>query len=222
MDNNKASLKEWIHHLSRHYSVTTIRRLFFKHKGSTAEFSKILVKKTLERSPNNIKERAIERRYSQDDAPQRRESKKEEAYRKEQEEKGRLVIFPFNDEAKFNKFFREEVYLYFTDKSIEKSIFCKLELILKDYFYEYRKIEKLEKFIKQDSIKEREEKIKKILEQANEILAILESDLYNKIPTEIKIKTIGELNKSTEEKLKELNLVPTYSYSQLLQSLRNI
>jgi hypothetical protein len=83
-------------------------------------------------------------------------------------------------------------------------------------------MKRLEKLIKQDSIKEREEKIKEILEQANSILLFLNSDLYNELPTEVKIKTIGEINKNTEEKLKELNLVPTYSYSYLLKAIRKI
>jgi len=117
---------------------------------------------------------------------------------------------------------KNKVYEKFTDKGISEKDFISLENILRDYYFEYNKMKQLKELIKQDSIKEREEKIKEILKQANSILQILDSDLYNELPREVKIKTIGEINKTTEAKLKELNLVPTYTYSQLLKDLRNI
>ena len=218
----ETSLNEWRDRLSKYYADTAIRRLYYKHNGSYKGLADLLMKKMKEYKMANIKNRAIKRHYDRDINIPIKLSRKEKAYKEEVEKKEGLIIFLFGNSAKFNKFFKNEVYKEFIDKGISEKDFIALESILRDYYFEYTKMKQLEELIKQDSIKKREKKIKKILELTNSLLNILDSDLYNKLPTEVKIKTISELNKTTEEKLKELNLVPTYSYSYLLQSIRKI
>lgn len=218
----ETSLKEWRDRLSEDYSNDSIRRLYYKHNGTMKGLADILIKLMKKHPRNSIYKRGKTRLFSEDNKSYKRESKKNEAYKKEQEEKGKIVIFLYGDEMKFDNFFKKEIHKYFTDKGIKELTFQKLEIILKDYYFEYRKIEKFQELIKKDSNLEREQEIKKRLEQANEILEILESDLYNTLPKEVKIKTIGEQNKETIKKLEELNLQKAYPYSKLFKDLRNI
>lgn len=224
---NKVPLKEWTDKLSKYYSLGRIRRLHYEHKGSIRELANILIKEMNEHRRHSVIGRIKDRKYatiasSMDDHSYFTNKRTKRAYKKIKSENKNGTITIYMEELKFNYFFDNDVPQYFTDKGIKKETFAELEIILKNYYDEWSKIEQLKKLIKKDSISQREEEIKKILEQTNQILQILESDLYNTLPKEIKIKTIGELNRETENKLKELNLQTAYPYSKLLKFLRNI
>jgi hypothetical protein len=221
----ETSLKKWIDSFSKYYTVTSIRRLYYKHNGSMNGLTNIVMKLVRKHPASSVGERVRMRRYAMiacrvGDNSYLCEKKRKRAYKKRKSKNGRATIYL--EELKFEHFFDNEVPTYFTDKGIEEKTFAQLEIILKDYYDEYSQIQRFKKIIKQDSIKKREEKIKEILVQANSILCILNDDLHNELPTEVKIKTIGELNKTTEDKLKELDLAPAYPYSQLFKAIRKI
>ena len=218
----ETDLKKWEDILSKYYSYESIRRYYYEYNGSYKGLLYLQEKKV--GTYKSIKGRINLRKTSSlawliygDETGY---LKSRRAWKsKKKKTKGAVIHL---EEASFNTFFDEKVHEYFTDKKISDKEFNTLEIILKDYYDECNQMKRLETHIKQDSIKKREEKIKEILELTNSILNILNSDLQDELPTEVKIKTIGELNKTTEEKLKELNLVPTYSYSHLFQAIRKI
>ena len=219
----ETDLKKWRDVLSDYYADESIRKYYHKYDGSYTGLlhlhdRKVCRNKTIKGRINFRKTSSIVWLIYGDETGY---LKSRRAW-KSKKKKTKGVITIHLEEASFNTFFDEKVHEYFTDKKISEKNFNTLEIILKDYYDEYNQMKQLEKHIKQDSIKKREEKIKEILKQANSILRILNSDLQDELPTEVKIKTIGELNKTTEEKLKELNLVPTYSYSHLFQAIRKI
>jgi len=221
----ETSLKKWIDGLSEYYTVTSIRRLYYKHNGSMNGYTNIVMKLVRKHPNSSVGGRVRMRQHAKiawslGDNSYFGEKMRKRAYKKRKSKNGGATIYL--EELKFEHFFDNEVPTYFTDKGIEEKTFAQLEIILKDYYDEYSQIQRFKTLIKRDSIKKREGKIKKILAQANSILCILTHDLHNELPTEVKIKTIGELNKTTEDKLKELDLVPAYPYSQLFKAIRKI
>jgi len=216
---SKVSLKEWRDKLSKYYSDMAIRKYYYEHKGSTKILSNLLLKKLKEHRHNSIPN-TIERNKFKGNYNSGKSFINED---------GRITIILNTRNKKdtiFYKFIKNELSKYFTDKGIgfnNEEKLKKLEVILKDYYDESHKIKELKEFIKKDSNSEREKEIIKILKKTHKLLEIIESDLCNTLPKEIKIKTIGELDKSTIEKLRDLNLQRIAStYSELLQAIRNI
>jgi len=218
-----STLEEWKDSLSKYYSTPTIETYYRKHKGSTEELARLSLKQ-LEASHFNSVTYQLSRKYLQGYSFIHRESATMK--RRKRKSKGAVIYLIDKQEKAFDDFFNNKLFAFFEDKGIgfhaERAI-DKLDIILKDYYDEFHEIEELKTLIKKDSYSEIEKEINKILEKTNKILKLTRSDLYNTLPKKIKIKTLSELNKTTKEKLEELNLPRiNRDYSSLLKSLREL
>lgn len=219
MSSQKVSFKEWVDMLSPYYKKDSIRRHYFKHKGDynalvTFYTSKISKKPVLrEKLEHRTKLRLASVLDTRFKYPY-------PAYKRKDRHKTKGVITLDLAEIRFDKFFRN-INMHFEAKPINNLIFSQLEIILKEYYDEYRQIKRLKKLINKDSIIEEKKAINAILDKAKEILQIIDNDIYKSIPSNIQIKSIKQLDSETISKLKELNL-QAHSYSELLSKLRQI
>ncbi|SFV71594.1 hypothetical protein MNB_SV-13-1488 [hydrothermal vent metagenome] len=230
MDNEKATLDEWKKHLSKYYNTSTIERYYREHNGSTEELSCLLIKKYKTQGLNSVRRTLKNRQYQHIKEFHVGIQTEESTFMKRRKRKSKgEVIYLDKKEKAFDDFFNNKLSTFFEYKGIgigsnllEKTI-DKLDIILKDYYDEFHEMEELKALTGKGSYSEREKEIKKILEKTNKILELTGSELYNTLPKEIKIKTLNELNKTTKEKLEELNLPRiNRDYSSLLKSLREL
>jgi hypothetical protein len=219
-----STLEKWKDSLSKYYNTPTIERYYRKHKGSTKELARLSLKNLKARHFNSVTYQILRKKYQ--GCSFNLQGCGESSAMKRRKRKGAVIYLIDKQEKAFDDFFNNKLFTFFEDKGIgfhaEETI-DKLDIILKDYYDEFHEIEELKTLIKKDSYSEIEKEINKILEKTNKILKLTRSDLYNTLPKKIKIKTLSELNKTTKEKLEELNLPRiNRDYSSLLKSLREL
>jgi hypothetical protein len=220
MSSQKVSFKEWVDMLSPYYKRDSIRRYYFKEKGDYKALVNRYSSKVLEKGAGikkKIEQRKVLRLVSVLDT---RFKYPYPSYKRKNRHDKKGVITLDLAEIHFDKFFGN-INIHFEAKPINNLMFSQLEIILKEYYDEYRQIKRLKKLINKDSIREEEKAINTILDKAKEILQIIDNDIYKSIPSNIQIKSINQLDSETISKLKELNL-KAHSYAELLSKLRQI
>ena len=220
MNSQKTSLKEWVDMLSPYYKRDSIRKLYFKYKGDYEALVTLYSSKVFKRGDGIRKKLEHRRGLRLASVLDTRFKYPYPSYKRKNRHETKGVITLDLAEIHFDKFFRS-INIHFEAKPINNLMFSKLEIILKEYYDEYRQIKRLKKLINKDSIIEEEKAINAILDKAKEILQIIDNDIYKSIPSNIQIKPIKQLDIEAISKLKELNL-KAHSYAELLSKLRQI